>query len=371
MGDDLSMGSTQGNQPDTAPGVLTGDAVSNGVTSGAGPARRRDQAAALLAKPVLRSLARRLPRWRGLIVLNYHRIGERAGEPWDRTLWNVSAETFDRQLEHLARNAEVVAPEDVIGLARERRRGRHVLVTFDDGYRDNYEIAFPLLTRHGVRAAFFPTVGFLDGALGAWWDELAWMVRRATADSLPPGEWATRALPLGPEQDATIAVLVAHYKALEGEQTDRLLERIAAASGAGRPSRAESAEQWMTWDMVRELHSAGMAIGGHTVTHPILARRSSAQQEHEIATAAERLAQELGHPMRWFAYPVGSRDSYDAGTQRILAEHGVELAFAFEGGFASFASWKPFEVPRVHVSVEHGPDLLQAMLTVPQLFTRS
>jgi peptidoglycan/xylan/chitin deacetylase (PgdA/CDA1 family) len=347
-------------------------------TAGAQPAppqaerpRRRDEAAALLAKPVIGAVVRRLPRWRGLIVLNYHRIGERAGQPWDRTLWNTDAETFDRQLAHLARNAEVVGPEDVLELARERRRGRHVLITFDDGYRDNHEIAYPLLRRHGLVATFFPTVGFLDGTLGAWWDEIAWMVRRAARESIPAGALLDRELALGPEREETIAALVARYKQLEGEQADRFLQAIAEATGTAPPTRADSAELWMTWEMVRELRAAGMGVGGHTVTHPILARRAHAEQEREIAGAAERLEQELGHPMRWFAYPVGSSDSYDAETKRILSERGVELAFCFEGGFGRFDRWDPLEVPRIHVGPEHGPDLLQAMLALPQLFTRS
>jgi peptidoglycan/xylan/chitin deacetylase (PgdA/CDA1 family) len=126
----------------------------------------------------------------------------------------------------------------------------------------------------------------------------------------------------------------------------------------------------MTWAMVRELRDGGMRIGGHTVTHPILARMPVAEQEAEIAGCARRLEQELGEPMRWFAYPVGSGDTFTADTKRILREHDVELAFSFHGGFGRFAAWDPLDVPRLHVGPGHGPELLHALLCLPRLFTR-
>jgi peptidoglycan/xylan/chitin deacetylase (PgdA/CDA1 family) len=348
-----------------------GDTGSDGA-SGARPLgrSRRDRAAALLSKPPLRGLARRLPRWRGVVVLNYHRVGDSAGQPWDRTLWNADGERFDAQLATLARHAEVIGPEDAVRFARERRPGRRVLLTFDDGYRDNYDVAYPLLRRHGLTATFFPATGFLDSARAAWWDELAWMVRNATRERLPAGDPFPEALALGPNEDGTIAALTSRYKELDEPDTEPFLAALAAATGAGRCEPSRCRELWMTWEMVRELQAAGMQIGGHTVTHPILARLSLERQREEIDGCAERLEQELGRPMRWFAYPVGARDSFTAQTKRILEERGVQLAFSFYGGFGAYARWNALDVPRIHVGASHGPELLQAMVWLPRLLAR-
>ncbi len=216
---------------------------------------RRDRAAAVLARPGVRKLARRLPRWRGVVTLNYHRIGDSAGQPWDRTLWNADAETFDRQLATLAQHADVVTPEEIPRLLRDNRPGRRVLLTFDDGYRDNYEIAFPLLRRHRLCATFFLATDFLDRARAAWWDELAWMVRGATSTAIPGGEWLPDSLPLGPEENMTISTLIGRYKTLPGKDAERFLEYVAGATGAGRCDPAASANLWMTWDMARELQT--------------------------------------------------------------------------------------------------------------------
>jgi peptidoglycan/xylan/chitin deacetylase (PgdA/CDA1 family) len=339
-------------------------------------AGRRARAAALVGKRSFARLTRPVARWRGVVALNYHRVGDRRGQPWDRTLWNADAEELDEQLGAIASEADVIGPQELLSLSRERRPGRYILLTFDDGYRDNYLTAYPLLRRHGLTATFFPCAGFLDDARVAWWDEIAWMVRNARRESivlpdeLRAGGEPAKTLPLGPEEEATIAALVAVYKKQEMAQAERLLEFVAEASGSGRCDAATASELWMSWDMAREMRAAGMSFGGHTVTHPILAHLSPELQQQEIVGCASRLQAELAEPMRWFAYPVGARDTFTADTRRLLSDAGVELAFSFYGGFARFAQWDPFDVPRVHVSPEHGPELLRATMMLPQLFAR-
>lgn len=325
----------------------------------------------MLAKPGMNSIATRLPGWRGVLVLNYHRIGDRSSQPWDRSLWNASATAFDSQLATLARDAEVVGPDDVEAAMYSQRRGRRVLLTFDDGYRDNYEIAYPLLRRHGLSATFFLATGFLDDPRVPWWDELAWMVRHARADALPAGDWLAEPLSLDRSAHETaIGTLTALYKTLRNERAEGLLDWVAATCGSGRCEAAQAAELFMTWDMARELRQAGMTIGGHTVSHPVLARIPVQRQIEEIATCAERLEGELGESMRWFAYPVGAVDTFTEDTKRILREQGVRLAFSFYGGLGRFSRWDPMDVPRVHVGQGYGPELMRAMVRLPQLFAR-
>jgi hypothetical protein len=74
--------------------------------------------------------------------------------------------------------------------------------------------------------------------------------------------------------------------------------------------------------------------------------------------------------MRWFAYPIGSREAFSDATRGILRECGVELAFSFYGGIASPARWDPLDVPRTHVGPGLTPPLLKATLSLPRLFTR-
>jgi peptidoglycan/xylan/chitin deacetylase (PgdA/CDA1 family) len=335
---------------------------------------RSETLAAWHDTPGVRSVAGLVAAWRGVLVLNYHRIGLGAESPWDRGLYSASAETLDEHLGLLAREADVIGPGDLADVMA-AGRGRHVLLTFDDGYRDNYDVAFPLLRAHRLSATFFLASGFLDAPSVAWWDEISWMVRNATATHVPAGEGMLLAIPLsragaGADDDVAIAALIAHYKQLPGVRAARFLEYLGDATGAGR-CPGDAREQWMTWDMAREMRDAGMSIGGHTVSHPILGRLPADEQEREIAGCADSLREELNLPMRWFSYPVGSRDAFDGHTREALRRHGTELAFSFYGGYQRFGALDPYDVPRIHVGPRLTRQVLHATLRLPQLFARA
>src|SRR3954468_17834278 len=122
----------------------------------------------------------------------------------------------------------------------------------------------------------------------------------------------------------------------------------------------------MTWRMARELLAAGMTVGGHTVSHPILARLDKDAQRAEVFSCRARLEAELGIPMRWFSYPNGDRGSFDARTRANLAEAGGEVAFGFDGGFVRRgAAWDRFAVPRIAVGPRTAGPAFAATVTLP------
>jgi peptidoglycan/xylan/chitin deacetylase (PgdA/CDA1 family) len=328
------------------------------------PRSRRAAAAAALERSGLGALLRLAPAWCGLVVVNHHRIGDPGDSPFDRALWTASAEDLDARVRFLVRNFDVVGPDDVADLGP----GRHVLITFDDGYRDNHTLALPILREHGATAAFFLTTDFLDVPGLAWWDEIAWMVRTSPRASLVLDGAA-----VGfdePDRTAAVSALVDRAKALPGRALGPYLDRVAEATGSGRAPCMVADGQWMTWRMARELLAAGMHVGGHTVTHPILARLEPDLQRREILGCRERLQAELGIPMRWFSYPNGDRGSFDAHTRAALADAGVELAFSFDGGYRPAGAFDPYDVPRIAAGPGTGADLLAAAVTLPQVFTR-
>jgi peptidoglycan/xylan/chitin deacetylase (PgdA/CDA1 family) len=239
-----------------------------------------------------------------------------------------------------------------------------------------------LLRSHGLRAVFFLASGFLDRRRIAWWDEIAWMARHATASELPANEWLDAPIALVPAAksgssprngdvvDAAIAALVQTYKRLPADRADQYLDELAVRTGAGRCPEQAGRSQWMTWEMARKLRDSAMAVGGHTVTHPLLARVTEERQREEINGCAQRLAAELNQPMRWFAYPVGSRDAFTRRTVELVRDAGVELAFSFFGGYAASGSVDRLAIPRMHVGPAMTPARLRATLSLPQLFAR-
>jgi peptidoglycan/xylan/chitin deacetylase (PgdA/CDA1 family) len=329
---------------------------------------KRAAAEALVGAPWM-SVLRRLPAWRGALVLAYHRVLPNPEDvPFDPGVVSATPAMLDAQLELLTRNFEVVAPDSI-----ERdpdAPGRRVLVTFDDGYRDNHELALPILRRHGVTATFFLTTGFLDQPRVPWWDELAWIVKQSPQATLEPGDWLDEALPLVGEARAGIGVLTATYKALPEGRGEEFLDYCAEAAGTGRCDPAAAADLWMTWEMAREIRDAGMTIGGHGATHLILGRASPEVQAREVEECGRRLEEELGLPMRFFAYPVGLPGTFDGATRRILRDAGVNLAFGLNGGYLRPGRLDPYDVPRTTIGARQRLRGFRALLALPGLFAR-
>jgi peptidoglycan/xylan/chitin deacetylase (PgdA/CDA1 family) len=330
---------------------------------------KRERLATFLARTGLGSVVRSLGGWRGVVALNYHRIGNPSESPFHPGLFSATQDMFDEHLRFLSRHLDVVRPDDITsGLDR---RGRYLLITFDDGYRDNYDRAFPVLRAHGVPATFFVTTGFLGRARVSWWDEIAWMVGRSRRDTMPAGPDLPARLGLTPLHRAeTTSELLRVFKTLPADRTEGFLDFVATATGSGRCPDAEASALWMTWDMVRELGDSGMVIGGHTVDHAIMSRLSPDAQERQIRGCAEDLRAQAQMRMRFFSYPVGLPGTFSQHTRACLRACGVELAFGASGGFEHVMGFDPLDFRRTNVTLATSKHLIAAMATLPRLFAR-
>jgi peptidoglycan/xylan/chitin deacetylase (PgdA/CDA1 family) len=323
----------------------------DGAAGGALVSSRRARAAALLERSGLGAVVRRLPLWRGVVALGYHRIGDPATAQLDRGVYSATEEDFDAQLDLLSKDFDVIALGDLEGALADRR-GRALLLTFDDGYADQLDLAARMLHARGLPAAFFLTTGFLDGGRLAWWDEIAWMVRAG-----------------GDYREESVKVQLQRYRELRGEEGERFLEGLAESTGSGRPN-ATALSPWMSWDGARELLRLGHSIGGHTVTHPILAQLDREGQRREIGGSLERLRDELGVAADCFAYPSGHSGSFDATTRELLRENGARWAFSFRGGWERPGAADAYDLRRVGVFSDHTSPLVAATVSVPYLLGR-
>lgn len=328
------------------------------------------ESAALLHERLrLATLLRHVPTWSGVLSLCFHRVGEADDDAWERELGGISTAELDERLRLVRKHAEIIAPADLFGLERPPR-GRHVLLTFDDGYRGWTSRALPVLSAHGVSAAFFIATGFIDRPRAPWWYEIPSMVRNATAAAIPAQGPLCEPLSLAADaQDRAVEILLDRYKATPGGATEAFLDWLGEATGSGRCDPEEGSRTWLSWDEVRTLRDAGMEVGGHTVDHPILARLDPDAQEAQITGCAQRIEAELGHRMRMFSYPVGLPDSFGPEAEALLGELDVELAFSYHGGFASHRQrLRKLNLPRV--TGDMNRDIFEAMLTSPQIFGR-
>ncbi len=307
--------------------------------------------------------------WNGVLILNYHRIGDPANSPFDHDLWSASVVDFERQIGFLAKNFDVIGLSD-LEHSLNQPRGQFVMLTFDDGYRDNYSAAFPILKSHGVSATFFIATGFIDCPRAPAWDELAWMLRTTTAASIAANEWLPSSVSLAEsDRQRTFSRLLSVYKSLGFELTEPYLDFLADVLGTGRCPLSLAHDQWMTWDMLREMQAGGMTFGGHTVDHPILANATSDQQDWEVGECRRRLIEELGQPIDAFSYPNGQRGDFNEFTRAALRHYDYRWAFGFFGGYCPPGYADHFALCRRGIETEIDLARFRAITTLPQLFS--
>lgn len=209
---------------------------------------------------------------------------------------------------------------------------RAACITFDDGYADNFHIALPILQRHGLTATFFISTGFLDGGR-MWNDTIIETVRTlagATLDGVSAGLGRYRLDSITQSQQV-IGEIISKVKYLEIAERIKITETLAHAAPAALPQNL-----MMTSAEVKSLFQAGMQIGAHTVSHPILARLSDEEAKREIQNSKVFLEELLGERVGLFAYPNGKPgEDYSPQTVDVVRQLDFDAAVSTAWGVTS------------------------------------
>ena len=280
-----------------------------------------------------------------LSILIFHRVLP-AIDPLFPT--EVDARCFDRICGWLKSWFNVLPLDCAVRqLAAGNLPARAAAITFDDGYADNHKLAFPILRQHGLTATFFIATGFLDGGR-MWNDTLVEAVRRTELPSLDFSHLGLPGEPLGtypmvsPEaRRLAIAAVIDRAKYLAPDARLSLVAALAEQAKVQLPN-----DLMMRTDQVLALHRAGMQIGAHTVSHPILARLDDATARAQMSDSRDQLQHMLDAPVPLFAYPNGRPGTdYNPRTVALAQALGFEAAFTTGWG-AARQGHNPFELPR-------------------------
>jgi len=225
---------------------------------------------------------------------------------------------------------------------------RAACITFDDGYADNYQVALPILQHHGLTSTFFIATGFLDG--GRMWNDTIIETVRGCKDLSVIESEARQSMTSGlhglprfarNDKIAAIAALINQIKYLPSSERIAITEELAQMAKVQLPN-----DLMMTSDQVKAMRRAGMQIGAHTVSHPILARLTDQQARKEIIESKIFLEQLLGEPVGLFAYPNGKPgEDYTPQSAELVRSLGFDAAVSTQWG-ASGMSDDLFQIRR-------------------------
>ena len=300
------------------------------------------------------------PRRKGLTVLTYHRIGDHDLSHYDPAVYSATAEEFDDQVSYLRRFHHVLSLEESISFLHNRnpQAKSGILLTFDDGYVDNYQTAFPILRSHGVSATFFLCTTYIGTATIPWWDQIAYLVRKTRNTSIRLDYPEIQQFDLSVGRESVLRRLLTLFKSPKTTDPHRMIAALEDACEVTSPVGVE--RLFLNWEEALEMLNGGMSIGSHTHTHSVLAKLPYEAQVDELRTSKTILEERLRTKIASLAYPVGGTTAFSERTMNAASDAGYRMAFSNYGGFNYPRTVNLFDIRRN--SIDHETPLFRFRL---------
>lgn len=264
----------------------------------------------------------------GVICSGVHRVR-------NYTRKHVTADRFGAVVDALCTAGTPVSMPDLVA-ANDTGRPlppRAFILTFDDGFENNYSIAAPILERGGIPATFYVTSGFVDGNASSWTDliEHAFESRDQVSAALDTGEQVSCRTPA--EKQQALDRIRSFVKSRRDIDPYQFAESVRSQLGVTDAPADEQLDRKMSWSQVRELSESDLfTVGGHGHTHRILEFLEQSDLEREIDQSLELLLPHVAGPILHYSYPEGLSDCYSPRIVSLLQRHGIRCAPTAEPG---------------------------------------
>jgi len=329
----------------------------------------------LLAKILFHShlinLFKRLPLQRKLIILNYHRIQPDDPDfttPFDEEVYNVTASQFFEEIKWLKEHTKIFSEEELLNTLDSKTIPSEpgILITFDDGYRENFTIAYPILKELNVPVIFFIPTNIINNREVGWWDTIAYLIKKSSRREIVYGD---RGFSLRQNRRGAINFFQEKMKLEKSEQTKNLLDDLAELCAVDPPDLLLQDEQLLTWAQIKQMSQDPLiALGSHAHTHRVLATLDMATQREEMILSKFMLEEKIGKQVCSIAYPVGEPEHFTEQTQTIAKESGYRLGFTHNTRVNSWESFNPFSIKRIGGLLE-DIRTVSALTVFPDMFT--
>jgi peptidoglycan/xylan/chitin deacetylase (PgdA/CDA1 family) len=289
------------------------------------------------------------------VVLMYHRVlpAELASRSFSHPGIIVTPESFSRHMDFLKRK---FSPLSLAEFHQHMESGTPFpdgacLVTFDDGWVDNYDYALPILRERGIPAVVFVATDYIGSNRPFWQERLGHLLYQASHRGLcQPVLHAHDILLPSPSDDAAlrraIADTVDRFRSEPYEKIDGLLKRMENALAlAGLDQRSSPSDRFMTWPQVRAMSEHGITVASHCSSHRLLTRLDEVSVTAEFKRSGRQIETTLGSGTCALAYPGGS---HDENVRQSAIQSGYRLGFTTNSGTAD-AQKDPLSIPRINV----------------------
>lgn len=320
-----------------------------------------------------------------VLVLAYHRVlsHEVLRRQWVQPGMYVLADVFDQQMECVRRHFHVLGFPELLERWRTKdwdQAQRYCVITFDDGWLDNYVSAFPVLKRYGIPATIFLPTDYIGTNQWFWPDKLCYLMKCARCEGGRAGEGAAvravlQRIPGIDENQCNVVMsakpdmadeicdeVIERCKQLPLETVTRLIDSLAEALEATVPNERVI----MNWDEVAHMSRNGITFGSHSCSHRILTTLTRPEIEMELENSKKALVERQVNYVPVFCYPNGNTT---ADIQRLVEGSGYVAATGVRAGVEGACPYNQFEISRVmiHNDVTHTVPLFLLRTLEPLL----
>ncbi|MBD3178612.1 MAG: polysaccharide deacetylase family protein [Candidatus Latescibacteria bacterium] len=322
---------------------------------------------------------RQLLRGRYLTVLCYHRILDTGEDfPFDSDLVSASTDQFRSQLRYISRNYNVINFKSLLDHLREkdgRFPPKPLIITFDDGYIDNYTVAYPILREFNLTATMFVTAGFMGEKRIFWWDRIAYIIKKTDKNSIEiksPVEISVDISRFGDRQDCA-RKLIKRVKEITDSEKEEVIEKLSDQLGVTPPEGDTG--YTMSWEQLREMNSEGIEIGAHSVNHPIFSNVDGERLRREVGESRKIIENNIENRVITFGSPGrgimerGERERFTRTLRNEIKDSGYHFSTLYRWGLVYENSLDRFGIERIGVETHDTGAVFRAKLMFPEIIT--
>lgn len=263
-------------------------------------------------------------------ILNYHRVND-FNDPF--TIDSVAATDFDDQMRHMATSYHVLPLDNIYDriIHHTPLPAQCIAITFDDGYADNYDFAYPILKKYSLTATIFLTAGCIDSQSPLWFDQVLSAFKKTGKNTFVcPVTQTVFDIQTIEQKLYTAHVMLEQLKKTDTDQKKAISADILQELGISSNDPLHNTSTLLTWPLIKEMSADNIFFGSHTMTHPILSRLPEADLNWELRASRQLIEDKINQEVHFLAYPNGKKKDLTATVIKAVKEAGYKAALTTE-----------------------------------------
>ena len=269
---------------------------------------------------------------------------------------------FEEHVKYLKRFYSIISLRDLVEAMRQKKLfpPNAVAITFDDGYKNNYSLAYPIIKKYNIPVTIFLVSGYIDSSDYLWVNQLTYAINESekkTIDVRFNGMSYQYALATPKEKKNACVDMKDKLKQLSAQELEKVLKALYAELGFQQDKAKADTYQMLSSEDIFAMHNGLVAFGSHTITHTSLTSIPDVQQLEEIKGSKNNLRQKLNVGADYFCYPNGF---YNSKVKEMVKRH-YTAAVTIKSGFVTKDAdllelprfWTPAQLPEFIWNLVH------------------